>query len=71
MNHEPDFDPEAVALGRVYALLIRAARQQEAKQKRAAEQAIDPATMAAAPLETAPRSAGSRKPAPASSFQTE
>lgn len=68
MNNEPDLDPEAVALGKVYALLIRAARQQEAKQKRAAEQAIDPAKMAA-PLETTPGSTGSRKPAPAASFQ--
>ncbi|MFZ1399875.1 MAG: hypothetical protein WAS33_23425 [Candidatus Promineifilaceae bacterium] len=71
MDHKPDLDPEAVVLGKVYALLIRLARQQEAKQKRTAKQAIDPATMAAAPLETTSGSAGSRKPAPTSSFQTE
>jgi len=31
MNYEPDLDPEAVVLSKVYALLIRAARQKKAK----------------------------------------
>ena len=33
MNHEPAWDPEAVALSKVYALLIRAARQKKAKEQ--------------------------------------
>ena len=31
MNYEPDLDPEAVVLSKVYALLIQAARQKKAK----------------------------------------
>ena len=33
MNHEPNLDPEAVVLSKVYALLIRAARQKKAKEQ--------------------------------------
>ncbi|MBK8903467.1 MAG: hypothetical protein IPM53_19950 [Anaerolineaceae bacterium] len=33
MNYEPDLDPEAVVLSKVYALLIRAARQKKAKEQ--------------------------------------
>ncbi len=33
MNYEPNSDPEAVVLSKVYALLIRAARQKKAKEQ--------------------------------------
>lgn len=60
----PDFDPEAVALGKVYALLIRAARQRKARQKQAAGQ-----TEVATPQsETAPETADLRQPTTTASF---
>ena len=60
----PDFDPEAVALGKVYALLIRAARQHKARQKQAAGQA----EMATPQSETPPEAADSRQPTTTASF---
>lgn len=39
MNYEPDLDPEAVVLSKVYALLIRAARQKKAKEQQSDGQA--------------------------------
>ncbi len=60
----PDFDPEAVALGKVYALLIRAARQRKARQKQAAGQA----EMATPQSETTLETADSRTPTSTASF---
>jgi hypothetical protein len=33
MNYDPNLDPEAVVLSKVYALLIQAARQKKAKEQ--------------------------------------